>query len=292
MNVAEVSMLYECLRTVVKHFESSIKNKELLDEAMEILELQPLHLISWCQTRMGHFLKACKVFDMFPAVYDTMYTKGIRVDERDLLFTAENIFIVKVLVDIQPNFEKGYLRKVDKSSLLVSTVYNTVKSFASSITSVKTPSADKFKDSLRLDENVNLLADTEIKDNIPTIMLNHPHKPSRHITKEERILKIKEGLTKLKERITANIEPNILDQCGKNTFYYCWSGLDLSDKIPSDTRIECLRDVITLLCTVKVHTIGRYNDYKESEIVPDLWNGYTVSISFSKQWCVILDKLD
>jgi len=39
---------------------------------------------------------------------------------------------------------------------------------------------------------------------------------------------------------------------------------------------------ITLLCTVKVHTIGRYNDHKESEIVPDLWNGYTVSIIFYK----------
>ena len=37
MDVAEVSMLYECLRTVVKHFESSIKNTELLDEATEIL---------------------------------------------------------------------------------------------------------------------------------------------------------------------------------------------------------------------------------------------------------------
>ena len=83
---------------------------------------------------------------MLPAVYDTMYTKGIRADERDLLFRAENIFIVKVLADIQPNFEKGYLRKAGKSSLLVSTVYNRVKSFASSITSVKTPRADKFKD--------------------------------------------------------------------------------------------------------------------------------------------------
>ena len=59
---------------------------------------------------MEHFLKACKVFDdILPAVYDTMYTKGIRADERDLLFRAENIFIVKVLADIQPNFEKGYL---------------------------------------------------------------------------------------------------------------------------------------------------------------------------------------
>ena len=222
MNVAELSMLYECLRAVVKHFKSSIKNKELLDEAMEILELQPFDLISWHQTRMGHFLKACKVFDdMLPAVSDTMYTKGIRVDERDLLFTAENIFIVKVLADIHSAFEKGYLQKADKSSLLVSMFYNTAKSFASSITSVKTPSSGKFRDSLRLDENGNLLADTEIKDNIHTVMLNHPHKPSRHITEEQRILKIKEGLTKMKERIIVNTEANIYDQCGENTFYYC-----------------------------------------------------------------------
>ena len=98
-----------------------------------------------------------------------------------------------MLADIHPAFEKGYLQKVDKSSLLVSMFYNTAKSFASSITSVKTPSAGKFRDSLRLDENGNLLADTEIKDNIHTVMLNHPHKPSIHITEEERILKIKEG---------------------------------------------------------------------------------------------------
>ena len=169
-------------------------------------------------------------------------------------------------------------------------VYNTAESFASSITSAKTPSADKFKDSLRLGENGNL-ADTEIKDNIHTMMLNHPYKPSRHITEEERILKIKEGLTKLKERIIVNTEANIHNQCGENTFYYCWSGLDLSDKIRTDTRIERLRDVITLLCTVKVRTVGRYNDRKESEIVPDLWSGYIVSISISKQWHVILDKL-
>ena len=64
----------------------------------------------------------------------------------------------------------------------------------------------------------------------------------------------------MKERIIANIEANIYDQCGKNTFYYCWSGLDLGDSIPTDTTIEHLRDFITIFCTVKVHTVGRYND--------------------------------
>ena len=39
MGVPEVSVLYECLRTVIKHFECSVKNKEILNECMELLEL-------------------------------------------------------------------------------------------------------------------------------------------------------------------------------------------------------------------------------------------------------------
>ena len=277
MNVPEVTTLYECLRTVIKHFECSIKNKELLDEAMEILELTPLHLLSWCQTRMGHFLKACKVFnEMLPAVYDTMYTKGIRIDERDLLFTASNIFILKLLAEIQPEFDKGYLRKADKSSLLVSTVYNTARSFVDRVNELQTPNANEFKDSLRIDQNGNVLVDTKVMGNNHTMMLNHPHKPSRHTTEAERLQKIKDSMVNLKERIVENIVSNVEDQCGENTFYYSWSGLDLEVPISIDSRIERLKDLITLFCTEKIHTVSRYNNAAETIIIPDTWEGYEV----------------
>ena len=68
MNVPEITILYETLRMVIEHFEASIKNKEILDQALENLPLSKIHLISWCQTRMGHFLKACFVAnDALPA---------------------------------------------------------------------------------------------------------------------------------------------------------------------------------------------------------------------------------
>ena len=35
MNVPEIAILYETLRTVIKHFEASIKNKEILDQALK-----------------------------------------------------------------------------------------------------------------------------------------------------------------------------------------------------------------------------------------------------------------
>ena len=70
MNVEEVTELHNVLRTIAKHFKSSIRNKELLSECLSILEVQPIPLISWCQTRMGYFFKACTACnDILPAEY-------------------------------------------------------------------------------------------------------------------------------------------------------------------------------------------------------------------------------
>ena len=51
---------YLGLRRVVKHFDCSIKCIELFDKALEMVEMEKdIHLISFCATRMGHFLTAC-----------------------------------------------------------------------------------------------------------------------------------------------------------------------------------------------------------------------------------------
>ena len=58
MNVEEVTTFYECIRSIIKHFQCSVKDKEILDTCLGILELGKMHL-SWCGTRMAHFLDAC-----------------------------------------------------------------------------------------------------------------------------------------------------------------------------------------------------------------------------------------
>ena len=57
MSVNEVKTLYESLKPVVKHFKFSSKSKELLDNCMAALEISHgIHLMTWCATRMAHFL--------------------------------------------------------------------------------------------------------------------------------------------------------------------------------------------------------------------------------------------
>ena len=102
MCVDQVKSLYEALRSVAKHFQSSVKSKEKLDEAMQMLEMRKgVHLISWYATSMAHFLTACNKFDelLVPA-YNTMFTSNLKPEERNKLFTAENIYTMKVCVYI------------------------------------------------------------------------------------------------------------------------------------------------------------------------------------------------
>ena len=126
MNVEEVTELHNVLRTITKHFESSINNKELLDECLSILEVQPIPLISWCQKKMGYFFKACTTCnDILPAVY-VMATANIRAEERDIFFTAKNIYTLKLVSDVELFFSRELLRPSDKSNLFVSTVLQSI----------------------------------------------------------------------------------------------------------------------------------------------------------------------
>ena len=77
MNADKVMTFYECIRTIIKHFQCSVKDTEILDTFVAILELGERHLISWCATRMAHFLEACDVLNsIIVALYHAMYQKG------------------------------------------------------------------------------------------------------------------------------------------------------------------------------------------------------------------------
>ena len=83
------------------------------------------------------------------------------------------------MVDIWKCFKNGYLLKVDKSYALVSCVYGIADTTANEVVSLKTPKADVFLNSLKLDSNGNLLSDVTINEKKHTLLLNKHHKPTR-----------------------------------------------------------------------------------------------------------------
>ena len=62
-----------------------------------------VHLITWCATRMAHFVTAFSHFDdLIVPVYYTMFTMGLKQEERDKFFKAENIYTAKPVADHAP----------------------------------------------------------------------------------------------------------------------------------------------------------------------------------------------
>ena len=162
---------------------------------------------------------------------------------------------------------------------MVSCVYEIANTTSSEISSLKTPKADAFLNSLEFDGNRNFLSKVTINGTSHSILLNKHHKSCRGKSQEEVLALLEESLNKLKHKTLTNINDNINDQYGEDTFYYCWSALDLSDKSSIEERCIKMKDLLTTLCTEKVHTIKRYISKKEDDVEPDLCNGYKVSLS-------------
>ena len=175
------------------------------------------------------------------------------------------------MADIKPFFEKRYLRQADKTSCLVSTVYDCSRDFAEALEEIDTPFADVFVEKLQLDSNGNLLARVKTNNgSLHTLMLNHPHKTTRGVSEVQRLQKIKDNLKLLKIKIVENMVSNIRDQCSEETFFYNWSGLDLEiSGISIRDRINRMDDLWYIFCQERVHLVCSYKDKGEKELIAD-----------------------
>ena len=180
MSVNEVKTLYESLKLVVKHFKFSSKSKELLDNCMAALEMSHgIHLMTWCTTRMVHFLEACKRFDeLLIPVYNAMVIMDLKQEERDKLFQANNIFTMKLIAD-QPIMLNRLQCAVDRDGHLVSENYRLAQQTANNARKLETPTADKFVESLHLDNNRNLMFTESINNSDHLLRLSDSNKPTR-----------------------------------------------------------------------------------------------------------------
>ena len=232
MSVSEVKTLYESLKPVVKHFKFSSKSEKLLDNCMTALEMSHgIHLMAWCATRMTHFLEACKRFDeLLIPVYNAMVTMDLKQEERDKLFQANSIFTIKLITDLQSIMLNRLQCTVDKDGHLVSETYKLAQQTANDVRKLETPTADKFVESLHLDNNGNLMFTESINNSDHLLRLSDSHKPTRGKPEDQRLASVKEKMAKIKTDVLNNIYQNLTEQIGDESYYSAWSGLDLADK--------------------------------------------------------------
>ena len=286
MCVEAVKVLYNNLKTVVKHFKYSGKSKELLDASMNVLEMaKGVHLMTWCATRMAHFLVACMKFnELLVPVYNTMYSEDLKKEERDALFHVNSIFTLKVVSDIHGVMHNKLLRSADKTECLVSTAYSSVQNTAKQVQNMKLKNAESFLNSLSIDRNGNLMFEETLCGNKHSLRLADSHHPKRGQSDDDQLKKIKESLCDIQTEVLKNIHDNLKDQIGNNTYFYNWSGMDMADKsIDIDSRLSRLEPLFKLFTNNRVHVVQKYSSSKEKgeNTIPFIWHGRTIHLHYS-----------
>ena len=192
---------------------------------------------------MGHFLTACdKANSLLVPLYNMMYSCATRQEERDKLFRAESVYLLKLLCDIRSEFYVRYLRPVDQQVHLVSSTY--IANFtATQMERMETALADAYLNTLDVDENENWSSKEKIQDNVYSIRLSNPPRSNAQ-DKEERVQQVRVKLQGLKGKVTKSLKYNIQDQCDDSTFFN-WSGLDLSG-LQKNNEIKFVQDLKAL----------------------------------------------
>ena len=122
---------------------------------------------------------------------------------------------------------------------------------------------------------------TECGGIVHTFMLNHPHKPSHHVTEHEHLEKVKTELAAVKGEILTNIIQNVKDQCNTETYYFSCSGHNLQLKLSVPDRITRFKDIMTLYCIIRVYIVQKYTCQKGEYTVADTWEGYNVKLEYA-----------
>ena len=95
------AVTYNCLRKFLKHLSMSPKSTELLNNALNILEQNNIHVLVWGGTRMAGFLDGCKQSSSILIPFlDTLIAGKIREEEAPYIFSAKCLFTLELFADL------------------------------------------------------------------------------------------------------------------------------------------------------------------------------------------------
>ena len=100
---------------------------------------------------------------------------------------------------------------------------------------------------------------------------------------------IKDSLADIRQGALTTIAETIVSQCPGQFFYYVWSALDFGIKdLGLEERLKKIELLLPLFCTDNYQTVCRYINQKETEIEPDLWDGYLLKLVHKIFLCLVV----
>ena len=206
---ADATSLYDNLKALLK-FAMSQKSTEFLNNTLNALELNSVHMLNWGSTCMAGFMDACvQASEILIPFLDTLVAGNTKPDETKFIASPKAVYLVQLFADLQCIFTNSYLYHMDSDSVLICETYNVAQKTIQTLFNqeLETPNAEALLEGLHSDQNQRIMADIKMKDAVHTAMLNS--KVTRGVT----LNSVKEKLVKSKMEIL---------QCMADNFVLKW----------------------------------------------------------------------
>ena len=258
MCVDEVKTFARNIRILLNHLHLSGKSTALLKEAMHNLDMKPVHLVTWCPTRMMHLLIACRqtVENLVP-ICNVLVSADIKREERASIMSPKFMIMLHLLSDLEVVFGKELLRPLDCDDALIIEAYTLTMCFVEKQESnVKTPQLDRFMEGLKVDQFGNIIAVLSVPSgDRHEITLNYNHRKRRDHSHSSELDTLKSMATDLKQKVLKNLIENTMDQAQGGTIVEYASMFDFNCSIDLDKRIEFLEELHSIYGMEYVHSL-------------------------------------
>ena len=185
-----------------------------------------------------------------------------------LFFFALGVYQLQLFADVHQTYADNYLHHVDSDNILICECYHVAHGVAEKFDSgeqFSTPKADKFCDSLYLDEFSNAIGEIKLDGNTHSFTLN------KRVTQRQTLEAIKSDLLKTKKEILKCLSDNIKDQNGEDSLAAMFSAFDLESKEDIDGRLS----KISSLYEIYGHDTSQCERGMESPLVSIDYYTYT-----------------
>ena len=279
-SVAEVVTFLENYRPILRHYKLSGKSTCLLNNALEAMDMNPVHMMVWCPTRMSNMLTCAvqSVEHLFP-LCDTLASCDIRKENRDYFMSPTGMIILHMMADLENVFVPQLLRKLDRDQSLIIEVYGASQKFLSKLDDFPTPLLDAFLNGLEEDEHGNLHYAKDIPgQGRHHIKLNTDARPRRG---QSKLQLIENESAELREKVTDNLKSNVKDQMQEGTIVEYASCFDLNLPLSKDDRVVLLRELYKLFGTEYTHVVSNDHDQHMTERDDSFFTEWTVTIKYT-----------
>ena len=118
-DLSELSEFIPNLKAILCHFQLSGKSIALLNNALEMMDMKTIHMMTYCHNPMTYlFTASTQIVNLLVPLCDVLATANVK-EERSLFMPQKGMILVHLLADLKNIFFKNYLKILDYHDVLL-----------------------------------------------------------------------------------------------------------------------------------------------------------------------------